>query len=41
MGRGPLTKNLVMPNEAEKRLRSNVKTDNGISALESPLTSLG
>ena len=36
IGRGPLTKNLVMPKEAEKRLRNNVQTDNGISVLDLP-----
>ena len=34
--RGPFTKNFVIPNEEEKRLRMNAYTDNGSSILVWP-----
>ena len=41
MGRGPLTKNLVIPKELAKRLMKNVVTESGISLVPLPWPSLG
>ena len=41
IGRGPFTKNLVIPNEPLNRLRNKEKAAKGISVLLSPKLSLG